>query len=139
MGDFKEHCLRLYLDKTLYKAFVRLQADKGLGRSYAGLLSLVEGLFHLGYLKKEDYEKHFERYSEELAEEPKPATRKESEDGQELEKMRETFESVLDQWDLHPSIEWRQKWIRQAAKWTHKLTIAKQVSEKLQEEAPEHV
>ena len=36
--SFREHGVMLYLDKTLYKAFIRLQADKGLGRSYAGLL-----------------------------------------------------------------------------------------------------
>lgn len=35
MGDFREHGVMLYLDKVLYKAFIRLQADKGLGRSFA--------------------------------------------------------------------------------------------------------
>lgn len=29
MGDFKEHGVMLYLDKILYKAFIKLQADKG--------------------------------------------------------------------------------------------------------------
>ena len=42
---FREHGVMLYLDKALYKAFIRLQADKGLGRSYAGLLPFVEGLY----------------------------------------------------------------------------------------------
>jgi hypothetical protein len=71
---FREHGVMLYLDKTLYKAFIRLQADKGLGRSYAGLLAFVEGLFHLGFLSKEDYQKYVAKYSQELTEEPKPLT-----------------------------------------------------------------
>ena len=65
---FREHGVMLYLDKTLYKAFIRLQADKGLGRSYAGLLPFVEGLYRLGYLSKEEYEVHFKKYSQELKE-----------------------------------------------------------------------
>lgn len=60
---FREHGVMLYLDKTLYKAFIRLQADKELGRSYAGLLAFVEGLFRLGYLSKEEYEKYVQKYS----------------------------------------------------------------------------
>jgi len=63
MGNFKEHGVMLFLDKILYTAFIKLQADKGLGRSFAGLLPFTEGLYHLGYLSKEDYEAHIEKYS----------------------------------------------------------------------------
>lgn len=69
MGDFREHGVMLYLDKTLYRAFIKLQADKGLGRSYAGLLPFTEGLFHLGYLSKQDHEEHVAKYSQGLIEE----------------------------------------------------------------------
>ncbi len=56
MRGFKEHGLMLFLGKPLYNAFIKLQADKGLGRSYAGLLSFTSGLYYLGYLSKIDYE-----------------------------------------------------------------------------------
>ena len=65
----------LFLDAEFCHALAKLQADKCLGRSYAGLMAFTEGLFSLGYLSKESYEAHVERYSEPLyseASKPKP-------------------------------------------------------------------
>ncbi len=59
---FKEHGLMIYLDKDLYRAFIKLQADKDLGRAYAGLLSLTEGFFALGYISEKDYKEHIKKY-----------------------------------------------------------------------------
>jgi len=98
MGDFKEHGVMLYLDKILYKAFIKLQADKGLGRSYAGLLPFIEGLYCLGYLSKEDYEEHLRRYSQGLAEEPKPLTKVEVEEQKKLKDLEALFSRVIEQW-----------------------------------------
>ena len=56
----------LFLDRELYVGFIKLQADKGVGRSYAGLLPFVEGLYHMGYINREIYEKHVAKYSERL-------------------------------------------------------------------------
>lgn len=64
MGEFREHGLMLYLGPQLYSAFIRLQADKDLGRSYAGLLAFVEGLHELGYLSDKDYAVAVKRYNQ---------------------------------------------------------------------------
>jgi hypothetical protein len=56
----------LFLDRELYVGFIKLQADKGVGRSYAGLLPFVEGVYHMGYINREIYEKHVAKYSERL-------------------------------------------------------------------------
>ena len=63
---FREHGVLLYLSNELYMGFVKLQADKGLGRSYAALLPFVEGLYHLGYITQEVYQAHVVRYSKPL-------------------------------------------------------------------------
>ena len=64
----KAHGLLLYLPPSLYLALIRLQADKGLGRSFAGLLALTEGLYRLGYLEEKEYIRLYERYTTPLEE-----------------------------------------------------------------------
>jgi hypothetical protein len=56
----------MYLSNELYLGFVKLQADKGLGRSYAALLPFVEGLYHMGYITQDVYQAHAVRYSKPL-------------------------------------------------------------------------
>jgi len=63
---FREHGVLIYLSNELYLGFIKLQADKGLGRSYAALLPFVEGLFHMGYITREVYQAHAVRYSQPL-------------------------------------------------------------------------
>ena len=65
---FREHGIMLYLDKIEYSGFIKLQADKNLGRSYAGKLAFDTGLYQLGYLSKKDYEKRVKKYSKSLDE-----------------------------------------------------------------------
>jgi len=127
MGDFREHGVLLYLDKTLYKAFIRLQADRGLGRSYAGLLPFTEGLFRLGFLSSEDYEVHIRKYSEGIAEKPQPLPAQQLEEKKELERKQKVFSMVLEQWNQHPSSVWRAKWVRQAEKWKDRVANAQLV------------
>jgi hypothetical protein len=126
--SFKEHGLPLYLSPPLYLGLIKLQADKGLGKSYAGLLAFVEGLHKLGYLSDSDYEVHVKRYSRGLAEQenqPLPLERLNAK--KELEKKAKIFSMVLDQWAEHPDIKWRQKWIAEAEKWKNKIPTAKLV------------
>lgn len=104
MGDFREHGVMMYLDKTLYKAFIRLQADKGLGRSYAGLLPFTEGLHKLGYLSQEDYEVHAKKYSQGLLEEPnpeasKPETMTDVREKTRIEELSRAFSGAVSQWE----------------------------------------
>jgi hypothetical protein len=107
MGDFREHGVMLYLDRTLYRAFIKLQADKDLGRSYAGLLPFVEGLYAMGYIDEQVYVQHKERYSAPLIVE-KPLQHFVDKESEQLNK---TLGATASQWDLHPDPLWRQRWI----------------------------
>ncbi len=70
---FREHGVMLFLDGELYYAFSKLQADKCLGRSFAGLRAFTEGIYRLGYISKDSYEAHVEKYEVPLfIEESKP-------------------------------------------------------------------
>lgn len=67
---------RLYMDRKLYLALIQLQADRGLTKSKAGLLSIVEGLHKMDYLSDADYEVYRNKYSvslEEAANQPTKA------------------------------------------------------------------
>ena len=110
MGDFREHGVMLYLDRELYRAFIKLQADKDLGRSYAGLLPFVEGLYAMGYLTQQVYERHKEKYSSPLVVEKPLQHFIDKED----EQLNKTLKMVADQWNLHPDPKWRQGWITTA-------------------------
>lgn len=119
-GSFHEHGILLYLDRDLYRAFIKLQADRDLGRSYAGLVALVTGFYQLGYISKEVYEDRLKKYSQPL-ESSKPLTPEESRERQLLAHKDLQFKGMLDQWDLHPSQIWRQKCLDQAEKYRDKL------------------
>jgi len=94
---FHEHGVMLFLDGELYTAFIRLQADKGLGRSFAGLLPFVEGLHRLGYIDQEVYEAHKERYSQPLVAE-KPLTMKQMKTQEFIVRTTKEFSDVIKQW-----------------------------------------
>ena len=127
MGDFREHGVMLYLSKDLYIAFIRLQADRGLGRSYAGLLPFTEGMYHLGYISKEAYEEHTGKYSEKLVSENTHLDPKQAEEKQRLQQKDRFFKEVLTQWEIHHTLEWREKMLKQAEMWKDKLESARLV------------
>lgn len=126
MGSFKEHGILLYLSKDLYTGFIRLQADKGLGRSFAGLLPFIEGLFRLGYISKEVYEEHVKKYSEPLESE-KPLSLEQSTEQSFLERRDRQLKGMLEQWDLHPDPKWRNKVYDFAGKYADKLQSARDI------------
>jgi hypothetical protein len=109
---FQDHYVRLFLDRELYVAFIRLQADKTLGRSFAGLLPFVEGLYHMGYLNREQYEKHREKYSDMLVGK-KQLTLVETQEMEKSIQQVRYFKAVADQWEtLKP--EQRAKHLKKA-------------------------
>lgn len=117
MGGFQEHCLRLFLSKELYIAFIKLQADRSLGRSYAGLLPFVEGLHLMGYLNESQYEAHKKKYSISLNQDPKQVTLEENEKLQESKKLNKLFGQIIDQFDLHKDKPgWVDLWFHKAEK-----------------------
>ena len=122
---FREHQVLLCLDKQLYRAFIKLQADKNLGRSYAGMLPYVEGLYRLGYISQEVYEAHFQKYSEPL-EPAKPLTVEEQHEKDELEKRDKTFKGMQEQWSTHSyNPKWLLKVSRVAEKYRDRLQSAR--------------
>jgi hypothetical protein len=125
MGDFREHGVRLYLDKVLYKAFIRLQADRGLGRSFAGLLPFTEGLYRLGYITQRDYEEHIRKYSQELVE-AKPLGLEQLKEQEKIRKLDKFYSEVLKQWP-NLSEKTRQAHIAKAKEMNEKVPNAKLV------------
>jgi len=111
---FREHGLRLYLNLALYKGFIKLQADKTLGRSHAGLLAFSRGLYELGYVSKADWLRCKVKYSTPLDKEPQQLTLAETPKQNELNQLDETFGKVVDQWNFHPEQAWRDEWIKRA-------------------------
>lgn len=114
MMGFREHGVMLYLDSPLYLGFIKLQADKSLGRSYAGLLAFVEGLHQMGYLNQEQYQAHKKRYTIPLDKDPIQVTLNEHETLQKRKKLNTLFGQVIEQWDLHKAKSWRENWLQKA-------------------------
>jgi len=119
----KAHGLLLYLPSSLYLALVRLQAEKGLGRSFAGLLALTEGLYRLGYLEEEEYIRLCERYSTPLENVVVAYT---------IEEQLPPFKEALEEWDRRDK-EWKLKWVRTAVKYP-KVDEARIIIEKAEKE-----
>jgi hypothetical protein len=115
MGDsFREHGVMLYLDKTSYKAFIRPQADKGLGRSFAELLPFIEGLHHMGYLTDPEHEERVKKYSQPLCEEARPLTTEQVQQKSEVANWEKRFSLAIKEWSSMP--EKSQVWHVQKAK-----------------------
>ena len=120
---FQEHGILLYLSRDLYTAFIRLQGDKDLGRSYAGLLALTEGMFRLGYISKDVYEEHVKKYSQPMTQ-PKPPTQEQLEERRELEELEKQFAAVLKQGLNTLSERSQQYWIKKAAEYQGRVPNA---------------
>ena len=107
----KPHGVVLFLPPELYLGIVKLQADKELGKPYACLLAITEGLYHMGYISKEAYEVYSKKYSDRLIkEEVKPPTPKEQ---MEIVKLSTSFQNILKNWN---EVKDKEFWIRKAEK-----------------------
>jgi len=125
MGKFKEHGVMIYLDRELYLGFIRLQAEKGLGRSYAGLLPFVEGLYQMGFITQDVYETHKAKYSEPLVTK-KQLTLPQLKQKQTIEEITKEFSEVIKQWDsMKPKA--KKYYIEKAEQYKDKVPNAKLV------------
>ncbi len=61
-----DHVVRVCLDAPLYLKFIQFQAQNNLGRSYAMLLIVVEGMHTLGLIDDDAYGFYKQRYSKPL-------------------------------------------------------------------------
>lgn len=96
MGRFKEHGVLIYLATPLYRAFIKLQADMELGRSYAALLPFVEGLYSMGYISQEVYSRYRAKYSKPL---PVQKSLSQVHEQQRLKQLEKQFSQVAQEWD----------------------------------------
>ena len=127
MGIFREHGVLIYLSKDLYVGFIKLQADKGLGRSYAGLLPFTEGLYRLGCISKQVYDEHVEKYSQPLIEEKPVLSPEQQKEAKFLQQRDRQLKRMLEQWDLHPNPEWKEKTFAFAEKYADRLQSARDI------------
>jgi hypothetical protein len=113
--------------------FVKLQADRRLGRAYAGLLPFVEGLYHMGYISKEVYEAHIKRYSEPLETRDFKAEQVDPKTKEITEKLEQTIQNFKSQWDYAP-FKSKVYIIQKALKYQEQIPKAKQFLEWLKNE-----
>jgi hypothetical protein len=124
----KEHGLLLFLPPELILALAKVQIQKEIGRSYAGLYALTVGFHQLGAISKEQFEVLEKRYSEPLMQEPsqKPLSPAELLQKQKLQAKDRYFLTVLAQWTLHKDPKWRQRAFAEAEKF-RELESAKRI------------
>lgn len=80
----------------------------------------------MGYISKEVYEEHVKKYSEPLESE-KPLSLEHSKEQSFLEQRDRQLKGMLEQWDLHPDSEWREKVFVFAEKYADKLQSARDI------------
>lgn len=141
MSDSKsrEHIHPTMLNATFYVGIAKLQAKHECSKSAAVLLALNEGLYRLEVISKEDYDLLARRYGRKLKDvitqaqtsrEPSHVpilTIEQTKEKQLMEQKDKQFKGILEEWDLHPSPEWRSKVFNEAEKWKDKLESARLV------------
>jgi len=129
----QEHIMKICLPPELYFAVIKYQLQKELGKPYAGLLLITKAAYQEQLITKEVYEKYMYRYSRKLVpeEQPQKLTSEQQKEKQKKDEKARTFSSLFSQWELHPKLEWRQRWIDEAQKWQDEIPEAKQFLQKV--------
>lgn len=116
----KDHGLLLYLNGKLQSGLIKVQSEKDLSKSPAGLYVFAAGLYHLGKLSKADYEQAQSFYAaKKLTEEKEsvPLTPSELAVKQKLAEKARQLKMVLGQWELDHKMGWREVWLQEAEKY----------------------
>lgn len=128
----REHQLTLFLPPELHLALIKYQAQKELGRPYAGLLLITKQIYQEKLITKELYDIFVNRYSRKLV----PENFKEQEIVMQkrelkvkLENMNKTMGYALQEWGLH-NVEWKIKWIEKARSFKDQIPNANLILEK---------
>ena len=132
MSEERPNAHMVFFPTELYMGLIKKMAAFEIGKSAAILDSINEDLFNKGFISKEIYEKFRNAYRKKLLDivrqkeaEVKPLTREQMEEAQKISQLNKQFSMVLEQWNLHPSIEWRLKWVKKAEEWKDKIPNAK--------------
>jgi hypothetical protein len=127
----KEYGLLLFLKPELLLGLAKVQVQKQVGRSYAGLLALTVGFHELGAIDDETFTFFEKRYCEKLVQEPlqKPLSTAELMEKRRMETKDSQLKMMLVQWEIHKSESaWRLKIVSHAEKYPQ-LESAKRVME----------
>ena len=136
-GSHREHIHPTMLNATLYVGISKLMAKLECSKSAAVLYALNEGLFRESAISQEDHDLLAKRYARKLKEviaatqakkEPSHVPVLSIEQGKDkanLEQKDRQFRGMLEQWDQHPDVEWRQKAFAGAEKFKDRLDSAK--------------
>ena len=129
----QEHVMKICLPPELYFAVIKFQAQKELGKSYAGLLLITKAAYQEQLITREVYEIYLYRYSRKLIpeEQPQKLTTEEQKEKQKMDQKARTFAMLPSQWEAHYDQGWRQRWIDEAKKWQDKIPEAKALLEKV--------
>jgi enterochelin esterase-like enzyme len=117
------------LNAKLKLSLIKLQADRELGQSYAGLLALIEGLHSLKYLGDEDYLLFSKKYSKKLVVEDQKVQGMDQQAVRELESMTKLFKGVLADWSLPHNKGWKEGWVKRASNYASRIKAAQMIVE----------
>ena len=129
----QEHVMKICLPPELYFAVIKFQAQKELGKSYAGLLLLTKAVYQEQLINREVYEKYMYRYSRKLIpeEQPKKLTSEEQKQKQKMDEKARAFEGATSHWNEYLNEKSRKWLISEAEKWQDKIPEAKIFLEKI--------
>ena len=135
----REHIHSVFLNAVHYVGISKLIAELECSKSAGVLYALNEGLYRLEAISKEDYDLLARRYGRKLKDVIAQAqtsresshvpilTIEQTKEKQLMEQKDKQFKGILEEWDLHPSLEWRSKVFNEAEKWKDKLESARLV------------
>jgi hypothetical protein len=97
-----------------------------LGRSYAGLLPWVEGMYRMGYLSQKEYEVNAKRYSEPLEKDAECNLLEVKRERELLQRKDKIFKGMIEQFNLHADKpRWRLKVGEDAERFKDSLASAR--------------
>jgi len=132
----QDHIFKLCLPPELYLGVIKFQAEKEIGRPFAGLLLLTKAAYQEHLISQDVYETLTYRYSRKLVTEDSIQSKKslgQLQEDQKIKNKNQQFGNVLSQWHLHPDQKWRQAWLEQAEEWKTRCPNARILLEKIEQ------
>ena len=138
MSDNRPNAHMIFLPTELYMGLIKKMAAFEVGKSAAILSSINEDLLRQGFISKETYEKFKASYGKKLVDvvnqkqaevqalsQALPIRRVQLAEDVRVANLEKEFKMALDQWNLHPGLEWRLKWLKRAEQHKDEVPSAK--------------
>jgi hypothetical protein len=123
----RENYYPLKMPTEVYQALIDRMSKTKLSKGDCLIDMLTETVYREGYLPKDQYDFLKKRYGTktvlekvlegrrlEVGGQAPPITRVQLAEDVRIANLEKEFKMALDQWDLHPSLEWRLKWHKKA-------------------------